>query len=96
MTAEFKVTVPGVQLVKTGSTIHAKLDAKYWSDKLGGMKAEKLASISKIPQNAGTYVPIQLTNQGSFKVGSRPTFDLLPAPSLRFMPASPSLRFMPA
>lgn len=86
-TAEFKVTVPGVQLVKTGSTIHAKLDAKYWSDKLGGMKTEKLASISKIPQTAGTYVPIQLQNQGSFKVGSRPTFDLLPAPSLRFMPA---------
>lgn len=86
VTGKFEVTVPGVQLVKTGSTIHAKLDAKYWSDKLGGMKAEKLASISKIPPNAGTYVPIQLTNQGSFKVGSRPTFDLLPAPSLRFMP----------
>jgi len=87
VTGKFEVTVPGVQLVKTGSTIHAKLDAKYWSDKLGGMKAEKLASISKIPQTAGTYVPIQLQNQGSFKVGSRPTFDLLPAPSLRFMPA---------
>ena len=77
---------PGVQLVKTGSSINAKLDAKYWSDRLGDMN---------IPQEAGTYVPIQLTNQGSFKVGSRPTFDLLPAPSLRFMPESPSLRFMP-
>ena len=76
------VMPPGLQLVKTGSKLVVQLDTKHWST-YEDMKAGKL----NIPQNAGTYVPIQLTNQGSFKVGSRPTFDLLPAPSLRFMPA---------
>ena len=75
---------PGVHLVKTGSSIQPKLDTQYWSTQLGDMKAAKLTNL---PRTANAYVPIQLTNQGSFKVGSRPTFDLLPAPSLRFMPA---------
>ena len=75
------VMPPGLQLIKTGSKLVVQFDTKHWST-FEDMKAGKL----NIPQEAGTYVPIQLTNQGSFKVGSRPTFDLLPAPSLRFMP----------